>query len=446
MSDKSTHLISSIEEESPAAKAGLKAGDILISINGRKIIDIFDYHYLSDDEKLVVEYDRGGKRSSLTVNKTIGEDMGISFESGLLDDYRSCRNKCIFCFIDQMPPGMRETLYFKDDDTRLSFLQGNYVTLTNVSDEELDRIISYRLAPINVSVHATDPSLRCRMLNNRFAGDIMDKLRKIADAKLSMNAQIVLCKGINDGEQLDKSIGDLLELTPELVSLSVVPVGLTRYREGLYPLEPFNREDACGVLDMICSRQKKALDKCGRRFVYAGDEWYLLAGRRLPPEEEYDGYPQLENGVGMLRLLEREFVRALSSTRRPVLMPKRRVSVATGKLAAPFIRRLCDIAMERYPKLSVKVHAIRNDFFGERITVSGLVTGEDLIKQLKGKALGDELLLPVNMFKAGEEVFLDDVSIRDVEQALHIRVHIVKSSGEDLLVSLLGIRQGRGII
>ena len=444
--DKSTHVISQVEEASPGARAGFKAGDILISINGHEIKDIFDYHYLSDDEKLDAVVLRKDSEIRLKVRKSPGEDLGISFKSGLMDDYKSCRNKCIFCFIDQMPPGMRDTLYFKDDDTRLSFLQGNYVTLTNVSDEELDRIIGYRLAPINVSVHATDPKLRCEMLNNRFAGDIMEKLRRIADARLPMNAQIVLCKGVNDGRALDKTIGDLLTLAPQLESLSVVPVGLTKFREGLFDLESFDREDACAVLDQIEGWQDKAMKLCQRHFVFASDEWYLLARRRLPAEEAYDGYLQLENGVGMLRLLEREFVEALAEHKMPLLRIKRKVSIATGRLSAPFVKRLCEIAMERFPWLRVKVFPIKNDFFGEKITVSGLITGRDLIAQLSDKALGDVLLLPVNMFRSGEKVFLDDVSVSDVKEALHIKVHIVKSSGEDLLDSLLGIRQGRRLI
>ena len=439
---QTSHVIEQVTADSPAALAGIRPGDILLSINGHELADIFDYHYLSDDERIRVTIERNGQEQSVRIKKETGEDLGLVFANGLLDEYHSCRNACVFCFIDQMPPGMRKTLYFKDDDTRLSFLQGNYVTLTNISDADLDRIIAYRLAPINVSVHATDPKLRCQMLHNRFAGDVLEKMRRIADAGLPMNAQIVLCKGLNDGIQLERTIADLLTLHPQLESLSVVPVGLTKYREGLYPLQPFGRKDAKEVLAVIHRWQERACRERGTHFVHASDEWYLMAGQKLPPEETYDGYLQLENGVGMMRLLQREFMEALARRHRLPFMGKRRVSIATGRLAAPFLRALCQRACRKYPRLSVAVHPIRNDFFGRRITVSGLVTGQDLIAQLSGRGLGQELLLPQNMFRAGEEVFLDDVTLSDVRDALHLPVYIVKSSGEDLLDALLGTGRG----
>ena len=433
-----SHMISEVVSQSPAARCGILAGDWLLSINDKRITDIFDYHFMSDDPKITVGVEREGRQLSFFVKKVPGEDLGLVFANGLLDEYRSCRNGCVFCFIDQMPPGMRDTLYFKDDDTRLSFLQGNYVTLTNMSEEDLDRIIAYRLAPINVSVHATDPKLRCQMLNNRFAGDILNKMRKIADAGLSMNAQIVLCKGLNDGEQLERTIRDLLEFYPQLESVSVVPVGLTKYRQGLYPLESFDRSESKKVVEQIHRWQDKAMERFGIHFVHASDEWYLLAGVRLPQEESYDDYLQLENGVGMLRLLHNEFREALSRQKRPLFMRQRSVSIATGKLAAPFIQKLCEKACQKFPKLTVEVIPIRNDFFGERITVSGLITGQDLMAQLKGRKLGDVLLLPQNMFRMGEEVFLDDVTLAEVRETLHLPVHIVKSSGEGLVEALLG--------
>ncbi len=435
--NNSSHRITSVSEGSPAARYGIRPGDELISVNGHELVDIFDYHYYSDDERLELTISRNGKKGRVIIEKEPGEDTGLLFENGLLDDYRSCKNACVFCFIDQMPPGMRDTLYFKDDDTRLSFLQGNYVTLTNMKDEDLDRIIGYHLAPINVSVHTTNPKLRCRMLNNRFAGDIMDKMRRIANAHLEMNAQIVLCKGLNDGSELERTISDLLTLTPQLRSLSVVPVGITKYRKGLYPLESFSQKDAKAVLSVIRKWQDISLKKCNRHFVHASDEWYLLAREHLPAQETYDGYLQLENGVGMLRLLEREFVYALAHTKRPLLKRRQHVSIATGRLAAPFVKRLCALAQRRYPDISVTVYPIRNDFFGEKITVSGLITGSDLISQLKGKKLGKKLLLPQNMFRAGEEVFLDDITCDDVSAALQVRVHIVKSDGQSLLDALI---------
>lgn len=433
-----SHQIASVAENSIGARAGLAPGDIILEMNGAKIRDIFDYHYYSDDE--VVDIKVQGADGSIRVchvEKEIGEDLGITFENGLMDDYRSCHNQCIFCFIDQMPPGMRGTLYFKDDDTRLSFLQGNYVTLTNISEEDMSRIISYHLAPINISVHTTNPQLRCEMLHNRFAGDILDKIRMLYDAGIEMNAQIVLCKGINDGEELERTIGDLLEFYPFMQSLSVVPVGLTKYREGLYPLKPFAADDAGEVLEIIRKWQEISQKKNGVRFVQASDEWYLLAGEPLPEAGTYDGYLQLENGVGMLRLLMDEFDEALEKKHHRPFMRKREISLATGYLAAPFIREMCARLEKKFPRVTTHVYAIRNDFFGEKITVSGLITGQDLIAQLQGKVLGERLLLPQNMLRCGEEVFLDDVTLTELKKSLQVQVDIVKSSGQDFVDCIL---------
>ena len=429
-----SHQIARVEPGSIAQEAGLVAGDIILELNGAKIVDIFDYHYYSDDESIDIKVQKAdGTVEVYHVEKEIGQDLGITFENGLMDDYKSCHNRCIFCFIDQMPPGMRETLYFKDDDTRLSFLQGNYVTLTNISEADMRRIISYHLAPINISVHTTNPSLRCEMLHNRFAGDVLDKIRMLAEAGIEMNAQIVLCKGINDGLELERSIRDLLAFYPHMQSLSVVPVGLTKYREGLYPLEPFEQKDAREVIDIIEEWQDVSFRENGTHFVQASDEWYLLAERPLPPQERYDGYLQLENGVGMLRLLMEEFQEALDQAHRRPFMKKREISLATGYLAAPFIQRMCRKLERKFPKITTHVYAIRNDFFGERITVSGLITGQDLIAQLKGKPLGERLLLPQNMLRSGEEIFLDDVTLTQVKTALQVPVDIVKSSGQDFV-------------
>ena len=309
---QSRHKIKEIQEGSIAQELELEAGDELISINGQPVEDVFDYHYLVNDEyiELLVKK-QSGEEWELEVEKDYDEDLGIVFENSLMDEYRSCRNKCVFCFIDQMPPGMRETLYFKDDDSRLSFLQGNYVTLTNMSDHDIERIIHYHLAPINISFQTTNPQLRCKMLHNRFAGDIFPKVQRLFEAGIEMNGQIVLCKGLNDKEELKRSIKDLSKYLPHLRSVSVVPVGLSKFRDGLYPLEPFEKQDAEEVIDLIESWQKKLYEAYGLHFIHASDEWYLLAGRELPEEERYDGYLQLENGVGMLRLLETEVEEAL---------------------------------------------------------------------------------------------------------------------------------------
>ena len=433
-----SHQIAFVRSGSPAALAGVEPMDIIKEINGVELIDIFDYYYYEDEpafEMLIEKPDQ--TRHLVHITKSEGEDLGITFENGLMDDYRSCHNKCMFCFIDQMPPGMRETLYFKDDDTRLSFLQGNYVTLTNMKEEDLKRIIHYHLAPINISVQATNPELRCKMLHNRFAGDILDKIKMLADADIEMNAQIVLCKGENDGAELDRSIGDLLSFYPQMQSMSVVPVGLTKFREGLYPLEPFEREEAREVLATIHKWQDISFEKYGTHFVQASDEWYLIAGYDLPTEERYDGYTQLENGVGMIRLLMDEFREALAKEKKHPFMRKKECAIATGRLAAPFIRMLCQEFMEKFPKVTVYVYEIRNDFFGEKITVSGLITGQDLMAQLKEQPLGSHLLLPKNMVRAEEQDFLDDVTVAQLSDALQVKVDIVKSSGQDLVKQLM---------
>lgn len=433
---KHEHIIKSVLPGSIAAELEIAAGDRLIAINEREIEDVFDYHFYTNDEELVLLIKKpDGEEWELEIEKEYEEDLGIEFEQGLMDEYRSCRNRCMFCFIDQMPEGMRDTLYFKDDDSRLSFLQGNYVTLTNMSGHDIDRIIRYRLEPINISFHTTNPELRCRMLHNRFAGEALKNVDKLYEGGIQMNGQIVLCKGINDGEELERSIESLTKYIPCLQSVSVVPVGLTRYRDGLYPLEPFQREDARRVLKTIHRWQERLYEEYGTHFIHAGDEWYILAGEELPEEERYDGYLQLENGVGMLRLLEEEFREAYEGTEGD--QRKREVSIATGLLAAPYIQRMAEQLAVKYPKTEIHVYPIRNDFFGELITVSGLITGQDLIRQLRGRELGERLLLPCNMFRSGEEVFLDDVTLSEVEEALHVEAYIVKSSGRDLMEAVI---------
>ena len=445
------HVIYKVQPDSIAAEMEIEAGDVLVSINGKEIEDVFDYHFYVNDTFLdVIIRKADGEEWELEIEKEFDEDLGIEFENGLMDDYKSCTNKCMFCFIDQMPPGMRETLYFKDDDSRLSFLQGNYITLTNMKDKDLERIIQYKLAPINISVHTTNPELRCKMLHNRFAGEALKKIDRLYEAGIQMNGQIVLCKGENDGEELERTLRDLFKYLPYMESLSVVPVGLTKYREGLYPLEPFTKEDAIEVIKTIEKWQNICMEEHGYHFVQASDEWYLLAGLPLPEEERYDGYIQLENGVGMLRLLMTEFEEALEAydnvtTRNEAMEFLReecdghhKVTIATGRLAEPFLRELADDFIDIFPGYDVDVVDIRNDFFGEKITVSGLITGQDLIAQLQGRDLGDAVAIPCNMLRMGERVFLDDITVEEVENALQVPLVIVKSSGQALVDAMLG--------
>lgn len=428
------HRISQVDPGSIAEELELEPGDVLLTINGKEVEDIFDYEYYVNSPSMTVTVQKqDGEEWELDIENDY-EDLGLTFENGLMSDYRTCCNRCIFCFIDQMPPGMRETLYFKDDDSRLSFLQGNYVTLTNMSDHDIDRVIRYHLAPINISFQTTNPKLRCEMLHNRFAGDIFPKVDRLFQAGIEMNGQVVLCKGINDGEELERTIRDLSGYLPHLKSVSVVPVGLSKYREGLHPLEPFNREDALGVLETVHRWQKKLYEQYGLHFIHCSDEWYILAGLPLPEEERYDGYLQLENGVGMLRLLEEEVQEELAHRKGDERV--RRVSIATGKLAAPFIQENVERVRTVYGNVEAQVYPIRNDFFGELITVSGLITGQDLKEQLKGKDLGECLLIPCNMLRAGENVFLDDVTVEEVEEQLGVPVAVVDEDGVSFVHAL----------
>ena len=425
------HLIARIEPGSIAEEMEIRAGDRLLEINGQPVEDVFDYQYLTQDDYVEVLVEKpSGEEWLLEVDKEYEEDLGIVFENGLMDDYRSCSNKCIFCFIDQMPPGMRPTLYFKDDDSRLSFLQGNYVTLTNMSDHDVERIIKYHMSPINISFQTTNPELRCRMLHNRFAGEALKKADRFYEAGIEMNGQIVLCKGINDGEELERSIRDLTRYLPHLRSVSVVPVGLSKYRDGLEPLEPFNKEDAKAVIEQIRRWQEKLYPEYGLHFVHASDEWYVLAGEELPPEEVYDGYLQLENGVGMLRLMMEEFNDAMERLSEPGALEER---ILSGQISYPYIRQMADRIMERFPDIRILIYPIRNDFFGERITVTGLLTGQDIQAQLAGKELGEILCLPENLLRSGEHVLLDDITVEDIAGTLQVRTDIVKSSGYDFV-------------
>jgi putative radical SAM enzyme (TIGR03279 family) len=429
--------ICGVEQGSPAAKAKICAGEQLVSINGQEIADVLDYRFYMMEMKLKLEIlSASGEKRTVSVRKEEYEELGLLFDSYLMDKERSCRNQCIFCFIDQMPPGMRETLYFKDDDARLSFLYGNYITLTNLSEHDIERTIRMKISPVNISVHTTNPELRCKMMHNRFAGDSLSIMRRLADGGIAMNAQLVLCPGINDGAELERSLTDLAEYLPALQTVSCVPVGLTKYRDGLTPLRPYTKEEAAAVIDLVNCHGDKMLAEHGQRVFYASDEFYLKAERPLPDGDFYGDYGQLENGVGMLTLQREQFREAI-----PFFEPdnrRRKISIATGVAAAPFIQKLVDEAAKTWHNLDVRVFPIVNDFFGHNITVAGLITGQDLIAQLKGQDLGEELLLPDVLLKFHEDVLLDDVTLDQVREELGVPITMVNSDGYELLRCILG--------
>lgn len=440
------HIIKTVFPESIAQELEIEVGDYLLAINDEEIEDVFDYRYLIKDEYIEVLIEKAdGEQWLLEIEKDYDDDLGIEFENDLMSDYKSCYNKCIFCFIDQMPPNMRETLYFKDDDSRLSFLQGNYITLTNMTDKDVDRIIKMQLAPINISVQTTNPKLRCQMLNNRFAGEKLKYIDKLYEGNVEMNGQIVCCKGYNDGEELKRSIEDLSKYLPFMRSVSVVPAGITKYREKLCELKLFDKAEAGDIIDLIESYQEGFYKEFGLHFIHASDEWYILAEREFPEEERYDGYIQLENGVGMMRLFITEFesaVDGLISGKNIALKHPRTITIATGKLTYKTVLSFAEKLMSLIDNLVINVVCIRNDFFGETITVSGLVTGQDLIKQLKEKQnegvyLGETLQIPMNMLRSGDEVFLDDITVSDVERELGLKVVPVETNGYHFVEAVL---------
>lgn len=427
-------FVTGVIPNSPAEKAGIRSGDAIISVNGNEVNDVLDYQFYTTEISLSLEVKRGDDVLRIFLGKGEYEDPGMEFCTYLMDDKRRCRNGCIFCFIDQNPKGMRETIYFKDDDERLSFLQGNYVTLTNLTEKEIDRIIKMRMSPVNISVHTTNPDLRVKMMKNRFAGDVLSFIPRLNDAGIQINVQLVLCRGINDGKELERSLNDLVFLE-HLESLACVPAGLTDHREGLYPLTPYDRESAREIIEIINTFGDKTVEKFGVRKCFASDEFYLLAGYDMPSEPFYEGYPQIENGVGMLRSLTEEFLDELNYSEQ---CSGEKVCIATGKAAYPTINALVEKAKEKFPALDCKVYEIENRFFGKNITVSGLITGKDLIDQLKGKIeKGSYLLLPCNMFKADEEVFLDDVKLRQVRKTLDVKTIITGKDGYDLCQKVL---------
>ena len=433
--------IQSVLRDSIAAHAGIRSGDALISINQNKIRDVLDYRFYLTDTSVSLTLCRDGENYTVHLNKGEYDDIGLEFETPLMDKKHSCTNKCVFCFIDQLPPNMRPSLYFKDDDDRLSFLHGNYITMTNLTDEDIDRIIKMRISPVNVSVHTTNPTLRVKMMKNKHAGRVLSYLERLADAKISLCTQIVLCKGWNDGEELTRTMHDLAAFYPSLLSCAIVPVGLTKYRDGLERLESFTKEDARAVIRRVEEFGNACLGAYGSRIFFCADEFYIRADLPLPTEEHYEGYPQIENGVGMLTSLETEFnfeLEALDDLLMDFQAP-RTVSVATGAAAYGLIRSLADRLCERVPDLTVHVYRIENRFFGETVTVAGLLTGKDLTEQLSGKTLGDELLFPSSMLRADGEVFLDDVTPNALSERLSVPVRPVKNDGYALLCALLGV-------
>jgi len=432
-------VIRAVDPHSPAQRAGIRPGEALTHINGRPVVDVLDYKFYGYDPRLELTLrERDGSTRKVRVRKQEGEDLGLEFETYLMDGARSCANRCIFCFVDQMPPGMRKSLYFKDDDARLSFLLGNYLTLTNLSPREVQRIIDLRISPINISVHTTDPALRAEMLRNPRAGEGIEIMRRFASRGITMNCQIVSCPGINDGPALDRTLADLAGMFPAVNSVSVVPVGVTKFRAGLYPLKTYGKDSAAALIGQVEAFAARHLEEKGTRLVWCSDEFYLLAGREPPPEEYFEDFTQLDNGVGMLTLLAQEFRRALELAEEDELEGAVPFSVATGVSAAPFLARLVDMARAKCGTIKGTVYPIANKFFGETITVAGLVTGGDLIAQLRGKDLGNRLLLPSSMLRAGERVFLDDVTLDDVERELGVPAVPVAQDGYELLDAMLG--------
>lgn len=424
-----------VEEDSLAFEAGIEAGDKLMKINGSDFHDILEYRYLVSEYEVELEVEKTDGSIEIITIENDYEDLGIEFKEELIDKAQSCTNKCIFCFIDQLPKGMRETVYFKDDDTRLSFLQGNYVTLTNMSDEEINRLIKMHVSPINISVHATNPELRCKMLNNRFAGKCYDIMKKLAANNICMNCQIVLCPGINDGENLDKTISDLAALHPFVNSVSVVPVGLTRYREGLYKLKEFDKLGSEQVIKQVERWQDKLLEECGTRLIFLSDEFYINADIPIPDAEDYEGFPQLENGVGLVASMKEEFESAIK-----LVKPKKRnrhVIAVTGELAADFISGISNALEKVADGVKIDVRPIKNNFFGGGVNVSGLVCGCDIIEQLKDAEKADALIIPQSMLRDDDEIFLDDTTVAQVEEALGMKVIAVLNDGYDFVEKIL---------
>ncbi|CEH35477.1 DUF512 domain-containing protein [Romboutsia lituseburensis] len=435
---KVNNVISKVYKNSIAEELGIEVGDLLMSINGQTIHDIIEYRFLLSDEYLEVEIKKiNGEIYIYEIEKDYDDDLGIEFTNPIIDQAKSCRNKCVFCFIDQLPKGMRETLYFKDDDSRLSFLQGNFVTLTNMSEEDIDNIIKYRISPINISVHTTNPELRQKMINNRFAGKLYSIMQRLADAQIQMNCQIVLCPGYNDKEELTRTISDLEQLYPYVNSAAIVPVGITKHRSHLPNLDIFDQKTANETIDQIQNLQKMYLDKIGTRFAFLSDEFYIIANRKLLEYDEYEGFIQFENGVGMISKLEREIQEYLMKISQPQKTRKKKISIATGHSAFEFIKKMADEIMNECKDVEINVFKIVNNFFGETITVSGLITATDIIEQLKDEDLGETLYIPRSMLKADEEIFLDNITLDELQKTMNIEVVPCLNEGCDFVDKIL---------
>ena len=427
--------ITDVERRSLAERAGLHPGDTLLCINGNEINDVLDYRFYLTERRVEISYLRDGEEKLAVITKGEYSDIGLGFETPLMDKKRSCKNGCIFCFIDQNPSGMRESIYFKDDDSRLSFLHGNYITLTNLTDADVDRIVKMRFSPINVSIHTTNPELRVKMMKNKRSGEVLDYLRRFYEAGLSMCGQIVLCRGINDGDELLRSMRDLSQYYDRMGSVSIVPAGLTKHRDGLYPLTDFTSDEAAAVIDMVESFATEHKVKTGSRMFFLADEFYLKAGRELPDADYYEGYPQLENGVGMIRSFDEDF--ALGEEDAEVSDKPRTVSIATGVAAYPKMQEYATRVKKSRPKMQINVYKIINHFFGESITVAGLLTGKDILEQLSDKDLGEILYIPQNALRAGEEVFLCGMTVTELSEKLGVRVTPVSADGYELATALL---------
>lgn len=431
--------IYSILPDSIAQEVGICVGDFLLKINGEEIGDIFDYRFLTANENIIVEIEKPDEGIiEYDIDKDEYEDLGLDFENDLIEDTKTCSNSCIFCFIDQLPRNMRDTLYFKDDDSRLSFLTGNYVTLTNITDDDLRRIIKYKMSPINISVHTANPMLRVKMLRNKNASSILEKIQMLTDAGIEVNCQIVLCNGINDGQELDNSIEALGNMYPSIKSISIVPVGITKFRDKLYPLEKYNKDLSLKVIKQVNSWQSVFLENNGSRVVYLADEFYIMANTDIPSYDEYEDFPQIENGVGLIASFKREVEEFLQDNTKDFFENSGdAISIATGVSAYETIYNTAVALESKCPDLKIKVYPVINKFFGDLVTVTGLLTGQDIIKQLTGKPIGNRLLISRSTLKANTEIFLDDLTVADIEDALRVKVQIVENSGEDFIKKVL---------